>query len=429
MKTLCQISKGLILALLLYTWTPLNGQVTFKNYRSLQKEAVGKDMPDLVFETVLNGMKNKKLTAKMMQGKVVILEFWTTWCAPCIKQFPKINALAKEYQEDVVFISITPEKLEIVNPFLKRKSLETWIAMDTDESVIDYFGVIAYPTTIVIDKKGKVVEYINPMKLSNEYLNSIISGNHPDQTVSKEASKPKVSAPQIGGPQISGASSTNQEEDKNGSKPVYQVNIKEIPDLGGSYGGSFGKQQGRVNARGWSVREALAFATNIPEKGILGPDSILNKKLELQVSLPSGNPEMLELILLEGLKKELNIVAKNAKQNMEVYEITAPEGVSKDLFPTRASGKSGHISTDDGILGASNWSLDKLMPHIEKMIDYMVVNNTGLTDNYDYNLYWEYEKPMSIIDALSDQLGLVASKKNIEMSVLVVESKDNDLKK
>ena len=89
-----------------------------------------------------------------------------------------------------------------------------------------------------------------------------------------------------------------------------------------------------------------------------------------------------------------------------------------------ASDKPGHISSDDGIIGASNWALDKLVLHIADELDFMVIDNTGLKDKYDYNLYWEHEEPLSIVDALNDQLGLIATKKKMEIPMLIVEPKE-----
>ena len=310
MKTLSQISKGLMIAILLYICTSLNGQVTFQNYKTLQKEATGKQMPDLVFEEVMNGMKGKTLTTKMTKGKVVILEFWTTWCAPCIKQFPKINKLAKDYEKEAIFVSITPETSDIVNRFLKRKSLETWIAMDTDKSVENYFGVIGYPTTIVIDKKGEVLEYLNPKQLSAEYLDGVISGIEKNEVVEEsekpQISTPKASAPTIGGAQLGGSGISQNKKKEKDSEPLYQVVIDEIPATGGQFV-QWVRLQGILNAKGWSVRQALAFAHDLPEKAVFGPDSILDRQLEIRASMPSRNPELMQKVVFEGPEEKIQL--------------------------------------------------------------------------------------------------------------------------
>jgi thiol-disulfide isomerase/thioredoxin len=102
-----------------------------------------------------------------LKGNVVLVNFWATWCGPCVKEFPNLVKLQKLYQRKgvaVVFICVDePEDAETaVRPFLQKQKVTftSYIKNGDDESFIDAFGKGwrgAIPTTFVFDRTGKQV--------------------------------------------------------------------------------------------------------------------------------------------------------------------------------------------------------------------------------------------------------------------------------
>ncbi len=100
-----------------------------------------------------------------MKGKVVLLDFWATWCAPCIKSFPAMQEIQELYanEDDVVFWYINSLEAEgrtdkfILN-FLAQRGLDLFVLRDTatDESVAGIFGITGLPAKIIINKSGKI---------------------------------------------------------------------------------------------------------------------------------------------------------------------------------------------------------------------------------------------------------------------------------
>jgi thiol-disulfide isomerase/thioredoxin len=91
------------------------------------------------------------------QGKVIVMNFWATWCGPCLTEMPLFEKTATKYKEDkdVFFLAIsTDEDRELVAPFLKRYKFTFPIAYD--EYLNDLFGVSSIPTTIILDRKGGI---------------------------------------------------------------------------------------------------------------------------------------------------------------------------------------------------------------------------------------------------------------------------------
>lgn len=96
-----------------------------------------------------------------LRGQVVYVDFWASWCTPCIRSLPEINSLYREYRDqgfEVVAITIdTP--LEDATSFLENDledPLDYRIAADTNADVMDAYGVRGMPTSFLIDRQGVI---------------------------------------------------------------------------------------------------------------------------------------------------------------------------------------------------------------------------------------------------------------------------------
>jgi thiol:disulfide interchange protein DsbD len=94
-----------------------------------------------------------------LSGKVVVVNFWATWCVPCRKEIPSFNQLNKDLGSKgvaVIGVSLDDEGAEVVKPFLAKNPMEYQVALGSDAAK-DKYQVGPLPTTIVMDRQGKVV--------------------------------------------------------------------------------------------------------------------------------------------------------------------------------------------------------------------------------------------------------------------------------
>jgi len=98
-----------------------------------------------------------KINLDQLQGKIVVIDYWATWCNPCKKAIPILEDLQEEYGDrDVMIIGVSDEEREIVQTYAKNRPVEYKIAYDIDRKLGGKLYISSYPTFLVIDKKGVI---------------------------------------------------------------------------------------------------------------------------------------------------------------------------------------------------------------------------------------------------------------------------------
>lgn len=117
---------------------------------------IGKKAPDFT----LKDINNKPFNLSSLRGKVVILNFWATWCPPCRAEMPSLNNLYREFRNkglEVVAIS-TDRYSSIIKDYISKNPIDFTVLIDTDNKVSRQFKVFSIPTTFLIDRNGIIIE-------------------------------------------------------------------------------------------------------------------------------------------------------------------------------------------------------------------------------------------------------------------------------
>jgi cytochrome c biogenesis protein CcmG, thiol:disulfide interchange protein DsbE len=121
----------------------------------------------------------QKISNKEFGGKLLVVNFWATWCPPCVEEMPSLNEFARTMQPaGVVVLGISVDRSEkAYRDFLARNQLAFQVARDPEETISSTYGTFKWPETYVIDREGKVVQkYIGPRDWTDpQIVNSVKS--------------------------------------------------------------------------------------------------------------------------------------------------------------------------------------------------------------------------------------------------------------
>lgn len=127
-----------------------------------QAPTVGAPAPAIAATEWLN-WQGPAPSLETCKGKVVMLEFWGTWCGPCVRAMPAIQKLHDRYRDrGLVVLAISYEPRATMEPFLTKNAFTMPVGADTEKKTVAAYGIRGWPTTIVIDKEGKVAHVGSP---------------------------------------------------------------------------------------------------------------------------------------------------------------------------------------------------------------------------------------------------------------------------
>lgn len=132
---------------------------------------VGAPAPPLTLAKLIGAPPGTEVSWDSLHGRVVVLEFWATWCGPCLAAVPHLRVLAAEFaDEGVVFLSITAEGEPLIGPFLEQHPMPGWVGLDADEATHAAYQIHGLPVTVVIGPDGTIAAVCHPESLDAAML-------------------------------------------------------------------------------------------------------------------------------------------------------------------------------------------------------------------------------------------------------------------
>ena len=119
----------------------------------------------------LKELNGENWTLSALRGKVVVLNFWATWCPPCRKEMPDLEALYEQFKDQgLVVLAISDEEAGKVKPFVAERKITYPVLLDRGRTVNELFQVDGIPKTFVYDRSGKLAAQSIDMRTRRQFL-------------------------------------------------------------------------------------------------------------------------------------------------------------------------------------------------------------------------------------------------------------------
>lgn len=141
------------------------------DYKAAQSrlDAVDEERKKVNFS--LTDITGKTWTLASLKGKVVLVNFWATWCPPCRKEMPDLQILQDRFKEKgFVILSISDEDASKVNPFIAEHRYTWPILLDPGRKVNDLYHVQGIPKSFLYDRRGKLIGQTIDMRTQGQFL-------------------------------------------------------------------------------------------------------------------------------------------------------------------------------------------------------------------------------------------------------------------
>ncbi len=400
------------------------------NQTSAETLQVGELAPLLNLEGLLQAPAGSSADWGSLRGKVVILEFWATWCGPCLLDIPFLNDFEDSFVgKPVQFISITDESEGVIKRFLGNTQMKGWVGIDTDRSAFKAFRVKGRPTTVVIDTNGRIVGWTDLRSLIEDpgIIDDLIDGK--ERRLSSGTGMPtpldRYMANLFG-------DSRNQ--------PLCLISIGRTKNKARS---PFGATSRRYVSNGITLLSAIENAFSIPRSQIIIETPLPEgQKFDIIFSWPTGDLRRGELLLQSAIESTFGLTIQRKERLMDVYVLTIPAGTVPSLKPAMSGAnydkETGLVATSKEVLARMKKGeqffdaighMNVLADGLSHYLEIPVIDETVDDGYYAYSFPFNVNKPDKelLIKTVKEKLGLelTRAKRNVEALIVKTALKES----
>lgn len=395
-------SKTIMLLLLLPSLTFAQNVIEFSNIK------VGDTAPDILFKNLTKYKQSEQRLSEFSE-RLIIIDFWATWCDPCVGMLPRMDSLRKEFKDDLIFISITGQSKSYAKPFLEKVEKNYGASFDIpviygDSTIRKLFPHRLIPHYIWLDVKTRKVvaitglEYITKTNLSNYLANGVLKNitEKNDKRLDYKSSQALLSY-------LTGLSVQEKK-----FFPIQYSNfwpyIKDLsPGITAYLGDSVNNN--RISARNISTRRLISYAFGEGRKFFQRNTVLLEIKDKDKLYTDLSGEAFIDWISKNGITYEISLLPENRSKIFKMmqmdlinyfhnYVIRIEKRKAKCLVlistgsneEARSKGGKPKVTNDQFGYNATNISMDAFFQNLS--FYYLsdapaLVNETGIDFNID----------------------------------------------
>jgi uncharacterized protein (TIGR03435 family) len=377
---------------------------------------LGQPAPNLRFASVLNGPQ-PSLTLAQLRGKVVLLEFWGTYCGPCLTAMPHLQELQRQFAGRLQVVAISADSPARLGRFLEARPSNLLFASvvgAASDSLQQLFSYQLIPHSVLLDAAGRVVASTEPTYITAQVIEQVLKGQKINLPLKQDlveqnpiatcfpamaATPPRfLVQPALRG--VGGMTRTYpQDTSAFHNRRLTAINIT-LPEL---YRLAYG---GLSSRRTLDLRPARPTGTKSP-------------KYCLDIIVPKGQEAALLPTLRQELAARFDLRATLEPRAKQVYLLRVAD--ARKLPPATDSQKPSRVAASEGTYQGANVTLAEVADYLESfgLVELPVLLASPITARYNLDFSYQPEKPGDLLRALAD-LGLTLEKAERPVEMLVL---------
>lgn len=404
--------KKILFVLLVLTATPGRAQVELLK--------AGDPMPGIIIKDIINAPVKELAVNDNKMKKVLVLNFWGTWCSPCIPEMDQLAKLQKANAGNIQVLAISNDMPDRLRKYLDKKPSTLWLATDTSYFLYHLFGFASVGYCAIISADKNIIALVNTDSVNQQMIDKILKGE------------------KINSSAVIRENAVSTCDDLFGIDSLAEHSFTVRGYIKGKQSMSQTPNEGPFAYRRKSFCNLCALAIYRDAFDVHSPKQMIyemnekelcdfqNKKslYSVDIVVKPDEKDSLLPILQKKLLMALPFIVRVEYRNMPVYVLKQRPGAALNMTVSKAE-KSTYGFNGNGYTGTAVLLADFAKNYLTNELELPVVDETGLTERYDISTVNELRTRDNTIAAV-EKLGLVLEKAERMVKVIVFAGKRKD---
>jgi len=373
-----------------------------------QQIELGEKVPDV--DIALIGEKAESLSLASLQGKVVLLDFWATWCRPCVASMPHLDSLQAAFEGKFQVVAVSKEAEDRLERFKGHTNYRFLFGRDTTGTLKALFPHAGIPHSVLIDMEGKVVAITNPKHITAVAIQSVLNHKAIDLPLKRDNMNYDLGE--------------NYFDPNLTSREAFDLlpYDPDLPTYSSTYSsGPFANRKLVMHNMAIEGLYRYAYQTSAYRTVLECEPELVKWEYEqnrFNMRLIVDQPEELYPVFKEKLASNFSIQARLEKRVQQVLVLESID--SEKIQANPAEHHPQYEGRGDGFR-SEGATLEDFRSYLEGfgIVGYAVVNETGIEGAYEMDFSFDPENSATFKEAIAE-LGLKYSLQEREVEVLVL---------
>ncbi len=379
---------------------------------------LGSRFPDIVIRNISNAPVKEFYLNKAVDKKLLILNFWGTWCSPCIPEMDSLAKLQKTNAGKIQVIAISDDSEERKGKYLQKKPSSIWLATDTSYTLYNMFDLAFVGQSAIINSDKKIVALVRTDSINQQMIDKLLRGDSVKQSVGTKQAAIRTGEDPFGVDSLMEHSFTI----RGYKKGQFSMSKRYLDDpYRGRRASWFNVSIGSLYRAAYGIKSYQKqefYDSSVSEKEVHSHDMKNTDALYcLDLLVSPAQKDSLYFFMQQYLNDYTPVKVRLEKRNIEVYVLKRIPSTMASLKPS-VSEKSSYSFSGRGYDGTKVSLANFAGDYLTNELGFPVVDENGLPGFYDIKTTVELRNTENIKKSI-EALGLMVEKAVREVDVII----------